>query len=174
MTITIKYTPDNDTSTSYHVSHEFQVVRDGDYFAFCRGLCRWNDVPIISTYLYQDISHDLSGFTTLTVEVVNQTTTVGINEIVGFDYKLFCYNTSPPTTPAHVLSGSTPTTNPTLMPTIVPTVVSLNPMATPTNNPTTFPTPTPTDDPTPLPTDPHIENTNNPRSNPTQIPTLAK
>ena len=113
------------------------------------------DVPIISTYLHQEISNDLSGFTTLTVEIVNATTTVGVYEIVGFECKLFCYNTSRPT-PAPVVS-IIPTNNPSIMPTKVPTVVpsNSNPTIAPTDD-LTAPTPSPTLAPANPPTPPLV------------------
>ena len=191
VTITIKYTPEGNSSKSHQVSHDFQLVEGDDYFLVCggsdgSGFCRWDDAPIIGTYLYQEISHDLSGFTTLTFELVNATTAVGVHEIVGLVNKLFCYNTSPLPTPDPVVSGSTPTTNPTAMPTTVPSAVltapsptdipiddTNNPTQSPTLHPTRLPSDMPSDDPTPAPTnEPSNLPTDTPTLNPTPLPTL--
>ena len=42
VTITIKYTPNDDFSKSHQESHGFQVVEGDDYFQICGGsYCRW-------------------------------------------------------------------------------------------------------------------------------------
>ena len=172
VTITIEYTPDSNSSKSHQISYYFQVVEDGDYFSLCgASYCRWNNVPIASTYLYQEISNDLSGFTTLTVEIVNAITAVGVNEIATFKWKLFCYD-NPPPTPAPVSPVVTPTSNPTILPTNPSISPSQLPTNIPTLNPTMIPSSKPTTSPTTLPTTlPTISPTTfSPSKHPTDIP----
>ena len=152
VTLTIEYTPGDDSSKSHQAFYDFQLVEGDDYFAFCAGYCRWNDVPIISTYLYQEISNDLNGFTNITVEIVNATTAVGVYEINTFKYKLFCYDT-----PAPIIAS-----NPTIIPSDEPShstnIPTFNPTLIPSSTSTTSTSPNPSKNPTHIPTAPPSKN----------------
>ena len=184
MAIILEYT--TDTGASEQDAYYISLTQSDSNYAGCpnSNYCQWDDVTIVSEYLYSNVDSSLNNFTSLGVEIISADSSSTEYTTLGtWEYRLYCYDTiqveyttQAPTNRPSQTPSSMPSNRPSTSPSQIPSnVPSKTPSSLPSQSPTPGPTKmplipgSPTEIPSPSPSD---VPTDQPSSGPTSEPTI--